>query len=81
MFHELLMIQYNGIRYNITNITFELSLFHFISHKHGARDDKILIYVIILNYEKTHYFHRLKITMYKPYLLIIYDFQQINLVD
>jgi hypothetical protein len=29
MFHELLMIQYNGLQYNITNIDFELSLFHF----------------------------------------------------
>jgi hypothetical protein len=69
--HETNIVQSSGLQDNTKNITLEVSLFPFLfPHGHGAYDDKIKIHEY-LNFRMSSPFS--PSTLYKPYLLIMYD--------
>jgi hypothetical protein len=69
--HEKLIVQSNGLQDNTKNITLEISLFPFLfPHGHGVYDGKIKIHEH-LNFRMSSSFS--PSTLYKPYLLIMYD--------
>ncbi len=73
-FHKQLITWYNGLQDNVKSITLELSLFPFLfPHGQCAHDGKISIHEYS-NFRTSALFSPL--TMYKPYLLIMYDLQQ-----
>jgi hypothetical protein len=70
-FHKQLITRYNGLLNNVTSITLELNLFLFIfPHGHGAYDGKISVHEYLKFCMNTLFS---SFTMYKPYLLIMYD--------
>jgi len=79
-FHEQLITWYNGLQDNVANITLELSLFPFLfPHGHDAYDDKISIHEYLKFCMSTLFS---PFTLFKPYLLIIYDLgQSIQLIN
>jgi hypothetical protein len=67
-----LLIECNGLQKKFANINLELSLFAFLfPHGNDAYDGKIPIHEY-LKYHMSSLF--LPFTLYKPYLLIMYDF-------
>jgi hypothetical protein len=69
--HEKLIVQSNGLQDNTKNITLEISLFPFLfPHGHGVYDGKIKIHEY-LNFRMSSPFS--PSTLYKPYLLVMYD--------
>jgi hypothetical protein len=66
--HEKLIAQSNGLQDNTKYITLEIILFPFLfPHGHGAYDGKITIHEYLIFLMNSSF------TLYKPYLLIIYD--------
>ncbi len=76
-FHKQLITRYNGLQDNVKSITLELSLFPFLfPHGHGAHDGKISIHEYLKFCMNTLFS---PFTMYKPYLLIMYETSNIFL--
>jgi hypothetical protein len=68
------LIRCNGLQNNVTSITLELNVFPFLfPHGHGACDGKIPIHEYV-EFHLSLLFS--PFTLYKPYLLIMYDLQQ-----
>jgi len=72
--HENLIVWFNGFQNNTKNIDLEIILFPFLfPHGNGAYDGKITIHKCF-KFQMSSLFS--SFTLYKPYLLIMYDFQQ-----